>query len=374
MVNRGKIRLLHLTLNMEIGGTEQVIKQLVQNLDDQRFDSSILCIDGLVGAMGIELSENGFEVTSLERKPGFDFKLVKDLRKKLKSDSVDILHCHQYTPYVYGVLAAIGTGVPVIFTEHGRLYPEKFKWKRFVSSPLLSYFTKVIIAVSHSTAVAMARYENFPLHKIRVIYNGLAHTDVDVDRNKMCQQLGIDPGVKIVGTISRLDPIKNQPMMIRAFSDVLKVEPEAVLLIVGDGSDRGRLEQIVKELGIQDKVVFTGFKIDPRPYFELLDVFLLSSLSEGTSMTLLETMACAKPSVVTDVGGNPEIVVDGKTGYITKDQDQKGFADALCKLLSNKTVLETQGEAAKNRYLELFTLTKMIEEYERCYVDSRRQL
>lgn len=367
-VNNVPIRVLHVTLNMEIGGAEQVVKQLVENICKEQFETMVLCIDGIIGAMGQVLLKNGTEVFSLARKPGFDLSLIKDLRALLNEKSVDVLHCHQYTPYVYGLLASLGTGVPVIFTEHGRLYPEKYKWKRILSTPILSMLTNSVISISKATADAMVKYENFSKNKIEIVYNGLRHDTINIDREKMCRELQIAPELTIFGTISRLDPIKNQSMMIRAFSTTLTQQANCVLLIIGDGCDRVNLEALVSKLGIQKNVIFTGFKVDPAPYFELIDIFLLSSLSEGTSMTLLESMACSKPSVVTDVGGNSEIVIDSETGFVTPDRDDKAFSVGMLKLLESKDLQKRMGDSASSRYRQIFTEAKMTKEYETRYL------
>lgn len=363
-----KVRLLHITLNMEIGGTEQVIKQLVANTDSKKFDVGVLCIDGIVGKMGKELQESGVDVESLKRRPGFDLRLIRDLRTLVRDRKVDVLHCHQYTPYIYGLLASIGLGVPVLYTEHGRLYPETYKWKRMLANPILSLFTKSIVSISKATADALVRYENFPRSKIDVVYNGLRNQEISIDREEMCESLGIPLDHKVLGTISRLDPIKNQPMMIEAFAKTIEAFPNATLLIVGDGSERESLERLVDSLGIRSNVIFTGFMVKPQPFFQLLDIFLLSSLSEGTSMTLLQAMACEKPSVVTDVGGNPEIVIDGETGCLTPDQDSQSFSKAMLELLECPARCHSMGQAAKSRYLALFSETRMLQEYESRYL------
>lgn len=365
---KSKVHVLHVTLNMEIGGTEQVIKQLVENTCLDKFCVTVLCIDGIVGSMGQELVKSGVRVISLKRKPGFDKSLIKDLRAVLKDQNVDVLHCHQYTPYTYGVFAAFGSGIPVIYTEHGRLYPETYKWKRFLINPVLSFFTESIVSISKATADALVKYENFPRSRIEVIYNGLRYEKTNIDRQSMLSELDVDEQSVLLGTVSRIDPIKNQPLMIKAFSKVLSKHPKAVLVIVGDGSDRPRLESLVRELGIKKSVRFTGFQVHPQPYFELLDIFLLSSLSEGTSMTLLESMACSKPSVVTDVGGNPEIVLNGETGFVTPDQDVDAFSQAMDSLLASSSLRESMGSKAMLRYRELFSEEKMLSRYEEKYL------
>lgn len=365
-----KIKVLHVTFDMAIAGTEQVIRQLVENTDKARFDCEIMCIDGKIGELGQVLAEKGFKLHTLKRKAsGLDFELIKQLRAFVKENNIQVLHCHQYTPYVYGLFSSFGTKAKVIFTEHGRFYPDSYKWKRMLLNPVLSLFTAHITAISKATAEALVKYENFPRRKVQVIYNGInVDTESFKDEGDLKEELHIPADAKVLGTISRLDPIKNQPMMIEAFAEVLKSHPNTYLLIVGDGPERQKLETLCKTLKVENKVLFTGFKVNPQRYFNIIDIFLLSSLSEGTSMTLLEAMAFEKPSVVTDVGGNPEIVVDGETGLVTPTKNSDQFSASINKLLSTSDLEKLLGIAAKDRYSKIFTANAMTNKYSNIYL------
>jgi len=365
-----KLKVLHVTFDMAIAGTEQVIRQLIENTDSKRFDCSIMCIDGKIGELGQLLSDKGFKLQTLARKSsGLDFDIVKQLRAFVKENDINILHCHQYTPYIYGLFASFGTKAKVIFTEHGRFYPDSYKWKRMLLNPLFSLFTHKITAISKATAEALIKFENFPRKKVQVIYNGI---NVDTENFKndgiLRKELSIPNDAKVLGTISRLDPIKNQTMMIEAFSKVLKVHPNTILLIVGDGPEGNKLKKLCQTLNIQDKVIFTGFKLNPQHYFNIIDIFLLSSLSEGTSMTLLEAMAFKKPAVVTNVGGNPEIVIDGITGLVTPTKDVIAFAQSIKKLLEQSDLQSELCINALNRFKNNFTAIVMTSQYETNYI------
>lgn len=364
-----KIKILHVTFDMAIAGTEQVIRQLVENTDKEHFNCEIMCIDGKIGELGQLLSEKGFKLHTLKRKAsGLDFELIKKLRDFVRLNNIQVLHCHQYTPYIYGLFASFGTKAKVIFTEHGRFYPDSYKWKRMLLNPLLSLFTDHITAISKATAEALIKYENFPRRKVQVIYNGInVDTESFKDEGNLKQELNIPEDAKVLGTISRLDPIKNQPMMIEAFAEVLKSHPNTYLLIVGDGPERQKLETLSETLKVEDKVIFTGFKVNPQRYFNIIDIFLLSSLSEGTSMTLLEAMAFKKPAVVTDVGGNPEIVVDGETGLVTPTKNPDLFSISIKRLLTERELFSLLSSSAKERYLKTFTAGAMINKYATVY-------
>ena len=362
-------KILHITFDMNIAGTEQVIRQIIENTDTEKFLPIVLCIDGTIGPLGKKLVDSGVEVLLLSRKPGLDFKLIRDITDILIEQSIDIVHCHQYTPYIYGLFAALRCKTRVIFTEHGRFYPDERKWKRIICNPILSLFTHAVTAISSATADSLVKIENFPRKKVQVIYNGINDVaKLDVDIAQLLEQLKIPKGHTVLGTISRLDPIKNQEMMLKAFKNVLAENPNTTLLIIGDGPIRDKLEELSRSLCIEQNVIFTGFQVDPQRYLKIMDVFLLSSLSEGTSMTLLEAMAFSKPSVVTAVGGNPEIVTDRVQALLTKNEDTEAFSQAIIELLNNSPLRNSLGEAARERYENIFTVDKMSESYEELYV------
>ncbi len=365
-----KIKILHLTFDMAIGGTEQVIRQLVENTDMDKFDVSILCIDNKIGDIGQQLLKQGIKIISLNRQPGFDTHLIKEIRQIIRLEQVNVLHCHQYSPYVYGVLAAFMTQVKVIFTEHGRFYPDSSSWKRRLINPLLAHITNQITSISKATKQALIDFEFLPADKIKIIYNGIANlSNQKYDQQAIKKELGISSDELVLGTISRLDPIKNHKMLFSAFKEINDKIPETRLLIIGDGPLRQELEQQCRELEIIEKVIFTGFKVKPQQFLKCMDIFLLPSFSEGTSMTLLEAMSFSKPCIVTNVGGNPEIVIDGKTGLVTANDDKNALIKACLQLLKSRHLQYQYGKAGKERFLDKFIVQKMVDQFQFLYQD-----
>jgi glycosyltransferase involved in cell wall biosynthesis len=360
-------KVMHLTYDMRIGGTEMVIKNLIEGSDPALFEMSIFCIEEPLGPWGKDLAQAGIQITSKTRQPGFDTSLIFAIRKHLKSNDINVLHCHQYTPWVYGVLAALGTKTRVIFTEHGRFYPDSSSWKRKLINPWLCRITKHITAISQATKNSLVEFENIPEKRIQVIYNGIKKPEVDEQKvQTLKQSLSIQDGTNVLGTIARLDPIKNHSMMLDAFSLVLKEHPNTVLIIVGDGEERTNIENKIKDLGIADKVIMPGYDPQPQHYLALMDIFLLSSLSEGTSMTLLEAMALGKPCVVTDAGGNKEVVEHGIVGYVTDNDNAKEFAKNIINLIKSSNIPTIQSNATK-RFFALFSIDNMISRFSSLY-------
>lgn len=364
------MKVMHITYDMRIGGTEMVIKNLIEGNIDTSIEMSIFCIESPLGPWGQELQSEGVSVAKKARKPGFDQDLIKAIRRHIKDNNIDIVHCHQYTPWVYGTMAAAFTKTKVIFTEHGRFYPDSSSWKRKIVNPLLALMTNHITSISEATKQALVTFENLPSSRIKVIYNGIKSLNVETNAiADIKHELNLESASVIFGTVARLDPIKNQIMMINAFSEVLKTLPTAKLLIVGDGEMWKNLHELVESLGISSAVIFTGYIAKPANYIGAIDIFLLSSLSEGTSMTLLEAMSLGKPCVVTDAGGNSEVIAHDSTGYVVENDNEQDFASAMLSLATQNHVYEKFSAASVERWVKQFSCDVMNKQMLQVYKD-----
>ncbi|SHK45958.1 Glycosyltransferase involved in cell wall bisynthesis [Marinobacter antarcticus] len=369
------LRVLHITFNMGIGGTEQVIRQLVQGMVSEGVESEILCIDGHIGPIGETLQQSGVPVHKVVRKQGFDWPLIKAIRKHLREGRFDVVHCHQYTPWMYGWLAALPTRAKVVFTEHGRFYPDRYRYKAMLINPVMALFTPSILAISKATKDALVKYEFIPRKKIQVIYNGIAPLERDeAEATRIRDSLGIPKTAFVVGTVSRLDPVKNQAMMLRAFKQFSEKQPDSYLLMVGDGPDKDKLISLASEFGITKRTIFTGFINNPVHYLAAMDVFLLSSHTEGTSMTLLEAMSLEIPAIATWVGGNPEIIEDEVTGLLVEPDDSESFALSIEQLYENLILKQSMGKAARLSFDKRFSAGVMVFHYSKIYRNANPTL
>lgn len=361
-----KLRILHLTYDMGVGGTEQVITQLVQNLDPSFYENCIGCTDGQVGLLGENLKKEGIEFHVFNRKPGLDTKLIVEIRAALKRNQIDIIHCHQYSPYIYGVLAAVFTSVKVVFTEHGRFHPDSYSWKRRLVNPFLGWVTHSIVAISKATAEALAHYEWFSTRSIQVVYNGIqsAESDGGIDHRP---EMGISQDEVVFGTIARFDTIKNLPMMIEGFREANKANPRTRLLLVGDGDERQNLESLVDQYQLGDAVIFTGYQQDTAKYMSVIDIYLLTSYSEGTSMTLLEALSMGVCSIVTRVGGNAEIIEHQVNGIIVDSEDVVDLSAWMIKLGNDSEHRSSLALDGKSVFAEKFSVETMTSQYTEIY-------
>jgi len=337
----------------------------------EEIESEILCIDGQIGSIGEALQQSGVPVHKLTRKQGFDWSLVAGIRKRLREGRFDVVHCHQYTPYVYGQLSSFFTGTKVVFTEHGRFHPDRYRYKAALVNYALAFATEAIIAISSATRDALARYEFMPRSKIQVIYNGITAVDVSKNASKdLMSRLGIPDDAFVIGTISRLEPIKNQKMTVQCFAALYRRYDNVWLLVVGDGTDRISLEAQAKSLDVEDRIVFTGFIGDPAIYLSLFNVFVLPSFTEGTSMTLLEAMSFGIPCVASRVGGTPEVVSDNRTGILFDVNKLDEFTIGVERLIRDPYLCSTMSHAALGVFEERFSSSVMKREYLRVYTTA----
>ncbi|MCC5853721.1 MAG: glycosyltransferase, partial [Alkalimonas sp.] len=223
-------------------------------------------------------------------------------------------------------------------------------------------------AISKATKAALVEYEFIPEGKIEVIYNGIEPlVSTEAGKAKARQELGIQPEQRVIGTVARLDPIKNQAMMLEAFALLAPEFPELVLLLVGDGPERHNLEQLASQLNISKRVIFAGFKSPATDYMALMELFLLPSLSEGTSMTLLEAMSLGIPCIVSDVGGNPEVVVHGLSGVVLARNDCKSLRNVISSLLRSSDSLSDMQSESYLRFNTHFSNAIMVGAFDNVY-------
>jgi glycosyltransferase involved in cell wall biosynthesis len=358
-------KVLHVVISMVVGGAERLVYDMVKYAAFASNPPVICCMDSL-GELGEKLRSEGYTVYCKGRSPGLDFGMIGWLRDMIRKEKADVVHAHQYSPLFYAAPAAFLAGrVKVVYTEHGRFYPEQSSWKRSLFNPLLALGVAHLVSISDATAQAMATYDNFPSRRIKVIHNGIDCSDMKpvADMRAKRHELGLSETCRIIGTAARLNSIKNIPMMFRGLKLVLQSIPDVCLVIAGQGEEEKKLKDLVIDLGIAGNVKFIGLRFDLTEVYQLFDVFLLTSFSEGISVTLLESMAIGVPSVVTDVGGNREVVLEGETGYLVPVDADQEMAQRVCDLLMGLEKSTRMGRAAQEQVARKFSVQGMMSAY-----------
>jgi sugar transferase (PEP-CTERM/EpsH1 system associated) len=341
---------------------EKGIATVIRNTSDL-FEHSILCL-GTSGESE-RLLPLGTQVIELYKAPGNSPHFLLKLALKIRSLRPDIIHtrCWGGTD---GIIAARLAGIhAVVHGEHGWGIDdaEGQNAKRLKIRHFLSRWVREYTCVSE-------HQKNWLLQAVKVnkpvtqIYNGV---DTQIFRpneggHGIRIELGIPPQAFVVGIVGRLDPIKNHLVAFQAFAKLLEVAPDARLLVVGDGPERERLERLAGK-----QVLFLGNRLDVPAVLQALNIFVLPSLNEGISNTILEAMAAGLPVIATRVGGNSELVEEHVTGVLIAPNDAAAIAAELIRYATSEELVHLHGNQGRMRVTQLFTIHKMIEGYEQVY-------
>jgi glycosyltransferase involved in cell wall biosynthesis len=362
-------RLAYVVHSLDPGGTERLVVDMALAFSEE-FDVSVYCLD-TVGAWATQLREQGVPVHCVWRQPGLDVSVPVQLARHFRRAGVDLIHAHQCTPWFYAALSRIGYSAPkLLFEEHGRFYPESDSWlRRLVNRVVVGPLTDRFVAVSRDVRRRLVRFEGLKAHSIDVIYNGVQeqHAVTADERQSLRRELGFEDTDFVVGTVGRLDPIKNLSMFLQGFAAKADAVQQLKGLIVGGGPMASELAALSGSLGLDAKVKMTGFRSDARRLTACMDLFVLCSLSEGTSMALLESMAAGVPVVVTDVGGNPEIVEHGVSGLVIPSENVQALTEAIGDAVRNTGNSSDMALAGKRQFREKFSFDAMLDSYRLIY-------
>ena len=362
---------------MQVAGAEVLVAETIRQLRPH-LEPVVLCLDR-VGQLGAVMQEEGVPVIDLQRRPGLDLGVVRRLAGEIRRHRLEVVHAHQYTPFFYTALARalVPQRIHLLFTEHGRHYPDHVGAKRrWTNRLVLRHLADEITGVCRFSADSLAAKDGFPAARVEVIENGIQFDRYasPPDRAALRASLNLDAGRQYVVCIARFHPVKDHQMLLNAFAHVAAARPDADLLLAGDGPLRAELESRVQALGLTHRVQFLGVRGDVPALLGAADVFALTSVSEAASLTLLEAMASGLPVVVTDVGGNPEIVRDGTDGYLVPRGEAAAAGARLLQLLNDPAHARAMGHAGRTRVRERFNLSDTVRHYESKYRAAARRL
>jgi len=361
---------------MQVAGAEVLVAETIRRLRGP-IEPTVLCLDA-VGTLGTRLRDEGVEVLTFDRRPGLDLGVAWRMARAIRSREIEVLHAHQYTPFFYGALAARASGLRprVIFTEHGRHYPDRVSLKRRIANRLLfDRLADEVNAVCGFSARSLSDRDGFRADRIEVIENGIdpARYCGRSDGAAARARLGLDPTRRYVATIARFHPVKDHLTLLRAFAHVVPTLADVDLLLVGDGPLRADLEAVAATLGLSTRVQFMGVRDDVPDILAAADLFALTSVSEAASITLLEAMASELPVVATAVGGNPELIRDGVDGVLVPRGDADAIARSIIRILRDADLARALGRSAAARVASTYRLDRTIARYYQLYADPSRR-
>ena len=360
----GPLRVMHLLHTFGVGGMEVGITKLVNGLDPSRVASSI-CSTRPADTLKERLRP-GISLFEFNRRKGNDPLLIGQLVRLFREQKPDVIHTHRWATLCEGLIAARLAGVPfVVHGEHGTL--ETRRHNAFVQRAVWNRVHRVL-SVSSRLAERMARDIGYPVEKIQVIRNGVDLERYTPERRAEARtSFGFAPNQIVIGSVGRLVPVKDQATLLRALALLRTGGFSFSGLLAGTGPLHGELQSLASALKLNDFNLL-GNRNDVERVLGALDVFVLSSESEGLSNTIQEAMATGVPVVATRVGGADELVEHGQTGYLVPAGDPQALAEAIAGLLRDPAKRQRFAQAGCERARQHFGLDRMIREYEQMYL------
>lgn len=367
-----KINILHLIGELPLGGAENLLLVLARNIDRTRFNLSFCCLRR-GGYIADRLKEEGFKVVCLDNyRMRHFYKKIRNIVGLINAECPDIVQTHLIEANLLGRICALFLRVPVVCkTEHAflsRLWVNPtFKQRAYLFiDRILDKCSDCIIYVSDAQRriINMGKYN--PLRHI-VIYNAFDGKRFSIDKPKegIRRLYGFSPKDIVIGTVGRLVPHKGHDYLFEAVKKVRKKYDRVKIIVVGSGPEEERLKRSVKTLGID--VLFLSERKDVPELMKAMDIYVQPSFWETFGLTIAEAMSSGLPVVATNVGGIPEVVLDGETGILVKPEDSDAIADALLRLIENPDLAQKMGEKGRDVAFSKFSGQRYAKDMERLY-------
>lgn len=364
------IKILYIIACLKTGGSEKYLLNMIKNLDKDRYQVTVWC-EGAWGPTGDDIRKAGATVVQRPLRPGRPDQLLGGI-KYIRKNRFDIVHSLKYNTNYMDALVSKASRVKVFITSRRNLpfwikadkvrYPERIR----------NLMTDRVIANSEAVKTLTTAVEHVPAKKISVIYTGidLKEADAAMERSGSAYRnaLGIPDGALVIGTTGDLRESKGHTYLIKAFAEVVqKTQKDVYLVIQGEGPEESNLRTLSKELKIEDRVKINKAPQDRIEAIRSFDIFVLSSLTERLSNAVIGAMALSLPCVVTDVGGNREVVEDNVTGLIVPARSVEPLAAAILKLVEDPALAREFGAKGRDLVEKKFTVQLMASEHERLY-------
>lgn len=370
---------VHVMYRFDVGGMENGIVNLINHMPRDTYRHAIVALTEVTDFRK-RITRDDVQFIALNKRPGHSFWIYPRLFRLFRELRPDIVHTRNLGALELAV-PAWAAGVPVrIHGEHGRDVGDldgsnkKYQWLRRIYRPFVTNY----IALSRDMEEYLVEKVGIPGKRLRTICNGVdAERFYPVESRQPisgCPFPG--PEFLVIGTVGRMHPVKNQTDLARAFIRVLETAPELReklrLVMIGDGPLRADSLALLEQAGCADLAWLPGERSDVPDILRGLDCFVLPSLAEGISNTILEAMATGLPVIATDVGGSGELVNSGVTGELVPAGDVDALADRIAGLASQPRKARTMGAAGRKAVEQRFSLAAMVRQYEDLYDRSLR--
>lgn len=354
------MKISYLTTDSKIGGAERVVLYLAEGVKREGSHPRIIALkEG--GSLDEAARAISVPFTCHDMSKGGRLAATRRLVDELRSTSPDILHCHLFHANAMGLIAGRIARVPfIILTEHG--LDVIGGSARNVMRVVYSRLADGIIAISESSGRKLRGFPFMPVKKVRVIHNGIPPIRINMSRRDILARIGLEviPGDILVASLSHFRREKGVDIAIRAIAEPTCRALPVKLVLVGSGPLESELRELCDRLGVKDRVIFAGFRSDAADILSACDIFVLSSHEEGLPITLLEAAALGKASIASNVGGVPEVLDSGVSGFLVAAGDAPALSEAIARLAVDESLRIAWGRKLNENYRERFSVDSMI--------------
>ena len=351
---------VHVTQSLGWGGLERVVYDLATRVDPERYRAAVISLSDELGRAE-QFAAAGVTV-AVESQRGLDAALPFRLARRFRAMNADLVVAHNFGRFFYAGPAARLAGVPAMYSEHSNTRPdERALW---LAQPRLTRLAAAVVAVSETVRGQMIAGQGLPPERIKVVPNGidLSPYRQDSDARQARLALGLPADARVIGHVGRLVPVKHQALLLAAFARLAPEDPKAHLVLAGDGPLRDDLAADASRRGISSRVHLLGRRDDIPEVLAAMDVFCLCSHSEGLPLAIVEAMAAGLPVVATETAGR-DLVLHGKTGFLTPAGDAAALASRLAAVLTDEPGRRGMGEAGRLLARERYSVEVMAAAY-----------
>jgi len=376
-----KINILFIIRNLEYGGAQKLLINVVKNINRKKFNVQVMCTFTL-GPLTKELDDLKVKVSLLNSDRFYNPITIIKMVSFLIKNNIQVIHSHQYFPDIISRISGFIARTPRVYSTFHNVYPWKTErnlkslLKVFIDSFTSKYFTTKTIAVSNAVRDFHIRILNLQEDNIIVINNFINYipkhngeiSDKDISKKK--KNIGIDETKSVILNVASLSIQKDHENLILAAESVIIKNPSVIFLIAGDGEMREDLSDIIDQKKLNDHIKLLGNRDDILELLYISDIFILSSKWEGMPVSLIEAMAMSRPVITTDVGGVRDAIQNGENGLIVESSNSSALSNAIQQLINNKTLSQSMGEKGRVIYENQFNSCKIINELEILYTTN----
>ncbi len=329
-------RILHLIGGGEIGGAEELVLTLMKFLNKEKYKAHLICL--CQGPFAQLAADHGFAAGVIAMRHKLDLSTIKPIREYLVENRIDLVHTHGVRANLVARIAAKKEELPVVTTFHSVLRYDYDSILKAGFARLLTMLTNKntdqFIAISRAIEKEILQM-GVPAKRIKVIYNGLDPSSFTNpgDPREIKRALDLDPDKLTVTMVARLHPVKGHRYFLQAAREIVKTGLNVQFLIIGEGIYKGKIQQWIRELGLDEVVRMPGYYSPIEDIYTVSDILSVPSLMEGLGMVILEAMYFNVPVVASNIGGVPEIIEDQVNGILVQPRDYKSLAQAIMKVL-----------------------------------------